>query len=343
MLIKVANSSYSKAWNEYLKSKERSLPYARFEWSDIISQSYNITSIMIIAIKEEKQICGIMPLYKIYDYFNRPILYSLKQSFIYDDQDICNAIIKFVNDYAIKDSIHRLVISPFSQNCKLVGFDIRKTKTVAINIDGSEEIMWAHIRAKTRNMIKKAKKENIIIENNKENLEDFYNIYTKRMLEKGVRVHSKIFFQNISFYLNNNIEIFTAKKNNKIIGTMYLLYSNRVGAYAYGGSELAKGASPNQLLLWNIVKYCISKNLNYLDLGESVEGSGVYNFKIWFGGKPKDIVYNEFEYKSDSSKGIKNFLFGNLTRIISYIIIQYGTKTMREKVALWKRIKGPLF
>ena len=318
-------------------------PYAFYEWSTIIKSSYNIPCLMIAAFNSKDEICGILPLYKIKDYFNKITLYSFKYSFIYENGSVRNDILKFVDRYSIKNNINGLVISPNNLKNKLNEFDYIKTKTVSMEIQDSEEKMWSVIRSKTRNMIKKARKENITIRHGKNNIKEFYEVYKNRMLDKGVRVHSYNFYDNIKLKLKNNIEVFIAEKDNNVIGTMFLIFFGENGAYAYGGSKLSKGASPNQLLLWEMLKYCMKNGIKNLDLGESEEGSGVYKFKIWFGGKPEDVIYYSKKYDVVSNNSIYNTLVGNLKRFISYFLIKYGNNYMKEVAGLWKRTKGPLF
>ena len=343
MKIKIINDNYCKSWNDYLISKKKYSPYAFYEWSKIIENTYDISCIMIAAFNSKSEICGIMPLYKIKDYFNKLTLYSFKYSFIYEDDSVCKGLLEFVDNYSKTNNINGLVISPHNIKNKLNEFDFIRTKTVKMEIENSEEKMWSVIRSKTRNMIKKARKENITIRHGDKNIKEFYEIYKCRMLKKGVRVHSFNFFDNIKSTLNNNMEVFIAEKDNNIIGTMFLVFFGENGAYAYGGSKISKGASPNQLLLWEMLKYCMSNGIKNLDLGESDEGSGVYKFKIWFGGKPEEVIYFSKKYNLISPFSSLNLFVGNFKRIISYFLIKYGTDYLKEVAGLWKRTKGPLF
>ena len=257
---------------------------------------------------------------------------------------MCKDLLKYVDDYSKENNINVLVVSPNNLKNKLNDFDsIIANKTVTMEIKESKEKMWQSIRSKTRNMIKKAKKENITVRYGDKNIKEFYEIYKNRMLKKGVRIHSYNFYDNIKLTLENNIEVFIAEKDNDIIGTMFLVFFGEYGAYAYGGSKISKGASPNQLLLWEMLKYCMSNGIKNLDLGESEEGSGVYKFKIWFGGKPEDVIYYSKKYDIITPFRFLDLLMGNTKRIISYFSIKYGNNHIKKLAGLWKRTKGPLF
>ena len=92
-----------------------------------------------------------------------------------------------------------------------------------------------------------------------------------------------------------------------------------------------------------MLKYCMTNGIKNLDLGESDEGSGVYKFKIWFGGKPKEVIYYSKKYDLITPFSSLNLLAGNFKRFISYFSIKYGNEYLKEVAGLWKRTKGPLF
>ena len=207
--------------------------------------------------------------------------------------------------------------------------------------------MWSSLSAKVRNMVRKASRDGIVIEKGLDKVKDFYSIYSERMIDKNIRIHSIEYFYDIIKYLPNNVQIFIAKKNENIIGGMLLINNNDYGIYIYGGSRIIiKQTSPNQLLLWSMVKYCINHGIKQIDLGESDPGTGVHNFKLWFGGQTKKIYrYSSRDFNFDKIKFSKNkFLFfkRQILRIGSYILMRFGPKLLKKYIGTWKRSKGSL-
>lgn len=343
--VLLASDGNRSRWNEYLEGKKGLPPLSRYEWKYILEESYGITMFPIMAADEMQNIRGILPVYIVKNYAGQSMLFSLKFGLIADTVEVVEAL-----HNKLKDLMNELNVIDATITSGYTPFDFAGSsvinKTVILEISNSEETMWNALRTKTRNMIRKAKKEGISIERGKQNLEEFYHVYTERMLQKGVRIHSIKYFQNIFKWLGDNAELFVARSAGKIIGGMLLVFFNSTGAYIYGGSVIDRGASPNQLLLWEMIKFCVENNISSLDMGESAEGSGVHNFKIWAGGVPKDIYYyNIYRGKPAKQSLITNplaYCSGTILRLSSHLIMKHGFTSMKRRVGLWKRLKGPL-
>ena len=344
MKINIAIDKDKNRWNGYCEKHVSLPPLSRLEWKDILKNSYGVKSFPILAFDDKDKVCGILPVYEIKDYSGRSNIYSLKFGLVADNSQVAESLVKYANQLAQERNATKMTISSgFTQ------YELKEiyttTKTVLLDILPSEDEMWQKIRGKARNMVKKARKDGIIIEQGLENLEEFYSVYSSRMLQKGVRIHSLNYFQNMVEHLDDKTQLFIARKDGDIVGGMFLIFAGDTGAYIYGGSLVNRGTSPNQLLLWDMVCFCISNRIKYLDLGESVEGSGVYNFKIWFGGEPKGIYYYNFLFNSTKAHVLLNparSLRGNFLRYLSYSLLHYGPTGLKRKAGIWKRQKGPL-
>ena len=344
MKIELAVDKDISQWNGFCEKQVNLPPLSRFEWKDILENSYGVKVFPIMAVDDQDHVCGILPVYEIKDYSGRSNIYSTKFGLVADNIQVADSLVEFANHLAQERNAVKMTLSSGYGPYELKGCHTI-AKTVTLDILPSENEMWKNIRGKARNMVKKAMKDGITVEQGISNLEEFYSVYSSRMLQKGVRIHSLNYFNNIAKHLGEQTQLFVARKSGEIIGGMFLIYSGDSGAYLYGGSMVDRGTSPNQLMLWEMVCFCISKGIKFLDLGESIEGSGVYNFKIWFGGIPEDIYYYNYPNKSARIPTLlrpAKFLQGNLLRYSSYFLLHYGTPCLKRKAGIWKRQKGPL-
>ena len=84
-------------------------------------------------------------------------------------------------------------------------------------------------------------------------------------------------------------------------------FNNHDGFSFFHQEEMLYLSLPNQLLLWSMVKYCINHGIIQIDLGECVPGTGVHNFKLWFGAQTKEIYrYSSKRFNFDKVKFSKN-------------------------------------
>jgi len=344
MQVRLATIEDSTRWNDYCQKQANLPPLPNYEWLQVFEDTYGVKIFPIVALDESNEIRGLLPIYQIFDYMGNPNLYSLKNSLIADDIDTIHKLIGYTEQLAQERNAKQVIITSGYHRLELPNH-FMPIQTVTLDISPNEDEMWMFIRGKARNMIKKATKDGIVTKQGIHHLKEFYEMYSQRMLQKGVRIHSLAYFENIVKYMENQTQFFIAKRDGETIGGMLLVYGKDTGAYVFGGSLVGRGTSPNQLLLWEMIQFSIKKGIKNLDLGESAAGSGVYNFKVWFGGTPRDIHYYKFTYEPKKKSKITHLiqvLRGQFLRLTSFALLQYGTPGLKRKAAIWKRQKGPL-
>ena len=345
IIISLLSEINKDKWNNYLRSKPIP-PLCDFKWKWILENTYNAETHFLIAEDINRNVVGTMPLYFIKDYSGGYMAFTLKYGFSVDSDIIAKKFINYVDKiFEEKNAIYTNICS--GQSDYDLEYQKNKSHTVILSLLDDVDVMWSSLSAKVRNMVRKASRDGIVIENGIDKVKEFYSIYSERMIDKNIRLHSIEYFYNIIKYLPNNVQIFIAKRNENIIGGMFLINNSDYGIYIYGGSRIIKKqTSPNQLLLWSMVKYCINQGIKQIDLGESVPGTGVHNFKLWFGGETKEIYrYSSERFNYDKLKFSKNkflFLKRQILRIGSYLLMRVGPKPLKKYIGIWKRSKGSL-
>ena len=163
-------------------------------------------------------------------------------------------------------------------------------KTIAIDLS-SEDIIWENIKSKNRNMIRKARKNGVVIEHSKptsELMRVFKLIYDETMrIDHAVDYYffKDSFYQSIIDSLSDNTEVFYAMLDGKIIAISIILYCNGMMHYHLSGTvaEYRKYA-PTNLLLYEAALWGCRQGFKLFHLGGGV-GSGednLYKFKAAF-------------------------------------------------------------
>ena len=332
-------------WNDYLDSKPVP-PLSKFEWKYVIEDVYQAETMFLMVLNKQENVVGTLPVYFIKDYSGKHMAFTLKYGFIVENEIIGQYLLKYLdNILEQKDAVYASISTGIIQYDFMYEQDISHTVTLELMSD--VDSMWSFLSAKVRNMVNKAQRDGIVVQNGKKHIKKFYSIYSQRMANKNVRHHSLQYFKRIIKLFPDNVELFIALKEGEVLGGMFFLYNDNNGVYLYGGSKIIKKqTSPNQLLLWKMVEFSISKKLKYLDLGESIPGTGVHNFKLWFGGKTKKVYYYKsrkfnFEKLSFSNNNLL-FIKRHFYRLVSYLLLRFSPKYIRSKVAIWKRAKGAL-
>lgn len=161
--------------------------------------------------------------------------------------------------------------------------------TIEMNLS-SQDLIWSNITSKNRNMIRKAQKNNIVIEHSKswDIFETFIRIYNETM--KKDNADSYYFFPE-SFYkyiytsMADNYEIFYAKYNDMIVATSIIIFACERMHYHLSGSVLEyRNLAPSNLLLYEAAKWGCDQGFKTFHLGGGVgaKDDNLYGFKKEF-------------------------------------------------------------
>ncbi len=130
--------------------------------------------------------------------------------------------------------------------------------TWLVDISKPEEKIFASFRKVHRNLIRRAERENVVIEkiDNIENaVNNFYNLYIETSKRQKFVPFSKEYLKNEfkSFLKDNQILGFFAKHQGEILSGAFVIFYGKTAYYHQGASIHSKIPSP-YLLQWEIIK-----------------------------------------------------------------------------------------
>lgn len=171
--------------------------------------------------------------------------------------------------------------------------------TIFMNLSSEEEIL-KNMTSKTRNMVRKAIKNNLIFEEdrNQETLKNFQKLYYLTM-EKNkadeIYYFDFKYFQNL-FNIKGKGKLFNVKLNNEIIASSTILIGEKwLHYHLSANTELGYKYAANNFLLYNIALWGSKNGFKKFHLGGGYGGneSSLFKFK-----------------KSMNEKGILKFCIG---------------------------------
>ncbi len=288
--IREATEDDSQPWDSFLHQFPHVPPYGCFAWKNILEDSYRVQTHFFMAEDDEGNLCGILPAYVTKTIKGNIDLYGLRYGFLYNQPTVKHALLSHLSVFCRERIIRSITIPIGVESSPEVDMTVKKT--VVLPLAETEEATWKSLRDKTRNMIRKGERLNLRMEQGFANLDAFYSIYTTRMKQIGVWFHAQNFFVQIAEHLKNQVDLLCVKKDGQVIAGMVILYGRNIASYPYQATlSEYRDHAPTQFLNWAAVKQCLARNILFLDMGESTEGSPVYQSKVNFGGIPKDIYY----------------------------------------------------
>ena len=179
------------------------------------------------------------------------------------------------------------------------------TKTaVILPLEKSADETWLQLRAKTRNMVRKAANTGLTAERGFHNLRQFYDIYETRMLSMGVPIYGYSLFNAICETFGDDSELIVARLNGKMVGGLLLIFGKATAAYPFQATIASyMVTAATQFLIWEAVVSGVNRGMNRIDMGESRDGSPVYKSKVNFGGRPEPVYYLALSSSDENRQG----------------------------------------
>ncbi len=351
MKIELLNEENKELLEDFLnKNKDKRVQHS-LKFRDVIKKTYKNCKDYYFLVIEKKKVVGYAPfiLVKSRLFGNRLISIPFLDvgGFLGKVDDHClEEIIRFAKNLEnIKYLEVRLneSIKDFESYIGLlkrgnfVSFEDKKQSIVELS---SEEEMWSKFHKHTRNDVRMSEKSGLElkeIDSSKE-MRRFYALYSKQMKYFGTPPHSKNYFMNLLDKKEHIFKGFNCYKDNKIAGSIILLHYGIEGYVAFNVSEPKfRSCRPNDLLYWNAIKWCISKGIKNLDMGQinpdfdtDPRSKGLYKFKRKWMSELYTRKYYRYNFGKESSVSGKNKL--KKLRNIWKLLPNFLTKIIGPKI-----------
>ena len=344
LTVRLATDADAHGWDAYLDTVPLSSPLCRYGWLKVLERSYGVTTLGFIAEGGEGNTVGLLPAYVVSDFRRRSWLYSLKFGLVAEDGEVARQLMDGQQGYCSEHGFARGLIHAGYSELDTPFAQIKKN-TLALDVEDSEEAQWESLRGKTRNMIRKARQNDLVVERGFDNLPDFYDIYCTDMFDKGLGIHPFSFFKGIADELSDDSDLIVARHDGRAIAGILVAFAKDAATYPFNVSlKDSQQYAPNPLLLWEALLACVERGVSLLDMGESNEGSSVYRFKKNFGGTPRDVFY----YVTGPPRTPNGIDLGFLRGVAigfpmsraARMLSTRGPRWVRRRVNPWVRSKG---
>lgn len=163
-----------------------------------------------------------------------------------------------------------------------------------IDLSLNEDELFKNIHTKHKNVIKRAIKNDVVVEFGTNIFDDAYSVIFKTLQRNNM---SMIGREKLLKLLNTNEKNFLigcSYLENKSQGAVIILYDNYKGYYFWGGTSTDLSLGSNNLLHWEVIKKLKSLNVEFYDFvgarinTEDTRLLGIQRFKNRFGATLKE-------------------------------------------------------
>lgn len=187
-----------------------------------------------------------------------------------------------------------------------------------VDLSVNAEDIFSNVTSKCRNMIRKAEKDGVIINQGGEELLDKYILADKDTWERsGSDVDYRLLYNNYLLSFRDNARIFIAQQNGVVQGGAIYVFNKEVSYYVYGASINKPSPGAMNLLHYTAMLYFKKLGVHFYSfvgcrINEDKDSKyhGIQRFKSSFGG----TLTQGFMFK-DTSNSVPYVLFSVVYKI----------------------------
>ncbi|MBU2524850.1 GNAT family N-acetyltransferase [Patescibacteria group bacterium] len=177
---------------------------------------------------------------------------------------------------------------------KSANFNSDKFCTFILSTNTSfEKILKTKIHQKTRNMINKAKKNDLHVQldENFVDLRKYYDLYLKTMFRLKSLPLPFLLFRNMANEMSDKVKLFTVKKNEEVVaGILALAFNETLFIWSNASDHKFSNIGANNEVYAGTIKYaCDSTKIKYVDFGSTMTNTSHHFFKKRWGGREMPI------------------------------------------------------
>lgn len=156
--------------------------------------------------------------------------------------------------------------------------------------------LWDGFKSKLRSQIRNGERHSFTCHWGRQQLlNDFYNIFSRRMRELGTPVYSKTLFRSILDHFPESAEICCLRSQGKSIAVALLMHGAVVTEVpsACCLSEL-NSTNANMVFYWHLLQRAVERQNKVFDFGRSTINSSTYRFKQQWGAVAVPSVWQYY-------------------------------------------------
>lgn len=192
----------------------------------------------------------------------------------------------------------------------------------AIDLKQGPERLFKNCKAAVRRAIKKAQASNLQInfDNNRSSVQNFYRLHCLTRRRHGLPPQPFRFFESIARHVlaEGHGVVVSAFFEGHPVASAVFFHDAQQAFFKFGASDYAfQSLRPNNLVMWEGIKWCEQAGLEVLYLGRtSLGNAGLRRFKTGFGAKEEETAYCKYDLRArafvrdvDRSTGLLNRAF----------------------------------
>jgi hypothetical protein len=326
-------------WDAYIDKNDLSIAWQRWEWHDILKRHYP-HDLFPVAAFSGKQICGILPLYRLHDkgtgcsFISVP--FAVAGGIVSDSADIEKTLLEYAVSLAHERNIGSIILKQYKH--KVAG-DLRTDDTFfnrELSLLNGIQSVWNNLDPLNRAMISKAENDGFSLEYPSTSIYQFYRILLAHHHRKGIPCVSKKWIEDL--ITSSMYSLALVRVNGRpIAGTMVKTFKKTVSfPFTALGKENKLSQRAVYWLYWEMISLYAQKGFEIIHSGRIPADESVPKFRLGWGGEKNTYFYQYYPNiaratESTIKRGLKRRIAGKLWRLLPKpIAAALGPKIVRK-------------
>ena len=291
--------------DRFIHDCDKSNLYHDRRWGAVVSKSFGHKYYVLVSETMDGGVTGILPFVHMRSWCFGNFLVSMP-FFNYggvcaEDGNTRDRLIAEAIRIAKDLDVHHV---EFRQESSFENGFPEKTSKVSMRLElpGSPEELWKTFPSKLRSQIKVPQKAAMTVRIGRlDELEGFYEVFSRNMRNLGTPVYPKLFFENILEQFHESTWICTVYSGDIAVASGFLAgFRDRMEIPWASSLREYNRQSPNMLLYWSCLKFACERGYKLFDFGRSTRNENTYKFKEQWGAAPSPMVWSYWVKEGES-------------------------------------------
>jgi FemAB-related protein (PEP-CTERM system-associated) len=289
--------SHENHWDEFVGRHDSTLTdYSA--WRHVLRDTYGIRSYFLAAY-QGSDIAGTLGLFElkhpVFGHYLTTAAFATDGGLFYDSEEARDILIRDARKLADDLGVEYLLIR--TRESLPDGFQTdNHYRTAVIDQSVGADTLWSDVLpGKTRNQVRRGKKEGFTLQEGHDCWLDFYKVFHRHMRDLGSPAHGRNFYRNIIRYLGDHCRFVVVRDQDELAGGA-LLFEIGGTAVNYHTVSLRQfnRRCPNYLLYWDMIESSANRGNCLFDMGRTEADSSNLKFKMNWGPRVVDLKYNYY-------------------------------------------------
>jgi FemAB-related protein (PEP-CTERM system-associated) len=293
--LRVVESDDVAAWDAFVTACPDSTMCHRSAWREVMTDVLGHQTSLLVAMDDRGTWRGVLPLVRVRSLLGH---YLVSIPFMNDGGPLgADAAKASLVEHAVADARRtRAKLLELRSRHPVPGPVTPSGRKVAVHLalPDSVESLWAStFKAKLRSQIRRPMKEGMMARTGDEQLDAFYEVFSRNMRDLGTPVLPRAFFSSLQASFGGAVSytvVYTAQ-GAPAAAACCLTWKDEVEVTWASSLRELNHLSPNMLLYATLMEQAIGRGTRVFNFGRSTPGSPTHKFKLQWGGEDRPLAW----------------------------------------------------